>query len=188
MAVAASPDALLVQEFVNTRDRRSFVPRGHPQRDGGRDDLRSPESLRAWLVNHGLLLGRCEVSSSDHARALELRTTLRAALDAAAPEQAGDATAFTTSLQVEIDPREGPSLSSPGRGVDQALAEICAAALRARLTGEWWRLRACAAEDCQWVFFDESKPGRGRYCSPEMCGNRVKTRAYRQRRTAASAR
>jgi hypothetical protein len=188
MAVVASPDAQLVQDFVNTRDRRSFVPRGHPHRDGTRDDLRSPESLRAWLDDHGLLLGRTRVSPSDHARALDLRTALRAALGAAPPEQGGGATAFTTSLQVEIDPREGPSLSSPGRGVDHAVAEICAAALRTRLTGEWMRLRACAADDCQWVFFDESKPGRGRYCSPEMCGNRVKTRAYRQRRTATSAR
>jgi predicted RNA-binding Zn ribbon-like protein len=188
MAVEASPDALLVQGFVNTRDLRSFVPRGHPQRDGTRDDLRSPESLRAWLVGHGLLLGRTKVSSSDHARALELRTALRAALDTSSPGQVGGLTTFTTSLDVEIDPRAGPLLTAPGRGIDHAVGEICAAALRTKLTGEWWRLRACAAEDCQWVFFDESKPGRGRYCSPEMCGNRVKTRAYRQRRTAASAR
>jgi hypothetical protein len=188
MAVAASQDALLLQEFVNTRDRRSFVPRGHPHRDGTRDDLRSSESLCAWLVDHGLLVGRSGVSSSDHARVIELRTALRAALDVCRPGQPGVLTAFTASLQVAIDPREGPLLTSSGRGIDHAVGEICAAAIRTQLTGEWWRLRACAADDCQWVFFDESKCGRGRYCSPEMCGNRVKTRAYRQRRTAASAR
>jgi hypothetical protein len=185
MPVVASPDAQLVQEFANTRDLRSFVPRGHPHRDGSGDDLRSPASLRAWLIDHGLLLGHTRVSSSDHARALELRTSLRSALDTAQPGQAG---AFTTSLDVAIDPRQGPLLAAPGRGVEHALGEICAAALRTRLTGEWWRLRTCAADDCQWVFFDESKPGRGRFCSPDMCGNRVKTRAYRQRRTASSAR
>jgi predicted RNA-binding Zn ribbon-like protein len=86
------------------------------------------------------------------------------------------------SLQVELDPREGPRLTTPEGGVDHAIGQLCAAALRTALTGEWWRLRACAADDCRWVFYDQSRPGRGRYCSPNSCGNRVKTRAYRQRK------
>jgi predicted RNA-binding Zn ribbon-like protein len=186
MAVAASSDALLLQDFVNTRDLRSFVPRGHPHRDGTRDDLASPELLAAWLADHGLTPRRPRVSTSDHARVLELRTTLRAALEGGHGRAEGLAP-FTAPLRVEIDPLAGPTLTTAGRGVDSAVGAICAAALRASLTGEWWRLRACAAEDCQWVFFDGSKPGRGRYCSPDACGNRVKTRAYRQRRAESPA-
>lgn len=185
MAVDASPDALLVQELVNTRDLRSFVPRGAPYRDGSRDDIASPESLRGWLAGHGLLPGRARVSQSDHARVLELRATLRAALDRT--RDGGRPATLTAPLRVEIDPREGPRLTPPEHGVDHAVGEVCAAALRIALSGEWSRLRVCAADDCQWVFFDRSKPGRGRYCSPDMCGNRVKTRAYRRRRADAAA-
>ncbi|WP_425288558.1 CGNR zinc finger domain-containing protein [Streptomyces melanosporofaciens] len=33
--------------------------------------------------------------------------------------------------------------------------------------------------DCQWVHYDNSRPGRARWCSPQLCGNRTKTQAYR---------
>jgi hypothetical protein len=187
MAVTASPDAMVVQELVNTRDLRRFVPRGQPYRDGSRDDLSSPGDLRTWLAERGLLTPGTTVGSSDHAHVLRLRATLRAALDPSREEATDDVAVFPAPVVVEIDPREGPRLAAPDTGVEHAVGEICAAALRTRLTGEWWRLRACAADDCRWVFFDTSKPGRGRFCSPDMCGNRVKTRAYRRRRTEGAA-
>ncbi|MFD0499896.1 CGNR zinc finger domain-containing protein [Streptomyces rhizosphaericus] len=37
--------------------------------------------------------------------------------------------------------------------------------------------------DCQWVFYDNSGPGRAQWCSPQLCGNRAKTQAYRRRRS-----
>ena len=52
--------------------------------------------------------------------------------------------------------------------------------------GTWSRLKVCAADDCRWIFYDRTKPGRGRWCEPELCGNRVKTRAYRERRRQAA--
>jgi len=39
----------------------------------------------------------------------------------------------------------------------------------------------CAHGDCRWVFYDGSRNGRGRWCTMDVCGNRAKTRAYRQR-------
>jgi predicted RNA-binding Zn ribbon-like protein len=185
VAVEASPDAVLVQDFANTRDLRTFIPRGHPHRDGTADDLASPDALRTWLVGRGLLAKRSRVSKADHARVLELRTVLRSALDRS---RVGDShpPAYAAPLHVELDAAAGPRLTYAAGGVEQAIGQICAAALRTTLSGEWWRLRACAADDCHWVFFDRSKPGRGRYCAPDSCGNRVKTRAYRQRRADAA--
>lgn len=186
MAVEASPDAVLVQDFTNTRDLRTFIPRGHVHRDGTRDDLGSPEALRAWLTDRGLLPEGGAVTASDHTRVLDLRATLRAALDRSRQEdRSHDQAPFAVPLQVEIDLRHGPRLRSADDGVDRAITQICAAALRTALTGEWWRLRACAADDCHWVFYDQSRPGRGRYCAPDTCGNRVKTRAYRRRKAGA---
>ena len=50
--------------------------------------------------------------------------------------------------------------------------------------GTWRRLKICAAADCRWVFYDDSRNGAGRWCSMAACGNRVKTRTYRQRQRA----
>jgi predicted RNA-binding Zn ribbon-like protein len=181
VAVEPSPDAALVQDFANTRDLRTFVPRGHPHRDGTGDEVASPDDLRTWLVERGLLAKGSRVSKADHARVLELRGVLRSALDRS---RRGDSLqpSYAVRLDVELDASEGPRLAVAAGGVDGAVGQICAAALRAALTGEWWRLRACAADDCRWVFYDQSKPGRGRYCAPDTCGNRVKTRAYRRRK------
>jgi predicted RNA-binding Zn ribbon-like protein len=43
----------------------------------------------------------------------------------------------------------------------------------------------CAAQECRRVFFDRSKPATRRWCMSTLCGNRIKTRAYRERRRAA---
>ncbi|MFE7121750.1 CGNR zinc finger domain-containing protein, partial [Streptomyces sp. NPDC057654] len=37
---------------------------------------------------------------------------------------------------------------------------------------------------CQWVFYDRSPAGRGRWCSMAVCGSRAKMRAYRANKAA----
>jgi predicted RNA-binding Zn ribbon-like protein len=44
------------------------------------------------------------------------------------------------------------------------------------------RLRACAGDDCGWLFLDASKAGRRRWCSMADCGNRAKARRHYARR------
>jgi CGNR zinc finger/Putative stress-induced transcription regulator len=183
MSIEASADAVLVQDFANTRDRRTFVPRGHPHRDGTKDDLATPPAVRDWLAERDLLPNDADITDRDHGRLIRLRTALREALNGNRyPGNDAQPHPFTMSLRVELDPDHGPRLGTSEHGVDYVIGQLCAAALRISLTGEWQRLRACAADDCQWIFYDQSRPGRGRYCSPYSCGNRVKTRAYRQRK------
>ncbi len=67
--------------------------------------------------------------------------------------------------------------------MDTALAHIVMSALTATVKGTWHRLRMCPAPDCQWVFYDNSRPGRAKWRSPQLCGNRAKTQAYRRRQT-----
>ena len=43
------------------------------------------------------------------------------------------------------------------------------------------RIRECAADDCQLVFYDESRSNNRRWCSMQRCGNRAKVRAHRAR-------
>jgi CGNR zinc finger/Putative stress-induced transcription regulator len=43
------------------------------------------------------------------------------------------------------------------------------------------RIRVCAAENCGLLLVDTSRPGRRRWCSMELCGNRTKIRTHRSR-------
>jgi predicted RNA-binding Zn ribbon-like protein len=43
------------------------------------------------------------------------------------------------------------------------------------------RIRVCAAENCGLLLVDTSRPGRRRWCSMELCGNRAKIRTHRSR-------
>jgi predicted RNA-binding Zn ribbon-like protein len=59
------------------------------------------------------------------------------------------------------------------------------AAQDARASGVWWRLKICSFDECEWAFYDQSKNRSRHYCE-YGCGNKLKTRAYRARRRAAS--
>jgi predicted RNA-binding Zn ribbon-like protein len=52
-------------------------------------------------------------------------------------------------------------------------------------SGRLDRLKVCASEECQWIFYDRSKPASRRWCSSVLCANRQKTRGYRQRQRGA---
>ncbi|MEH2542636.1 CGNR zinc finger domain-containing protein [Bradyrhizobium sp. AZCC 1699] len=47
------------------------------------------------------------------------------------------------------------------------------------------RLKMCASDECRRVFFDRSKPATRRWCMSSLCGNRMKTRKYRERQRNA---
>jgi predicted RNA-binding Zn ribbon-like protein len=49
-------------------------------------------------------------------------------------------------------------------------------------------VRACASKTCEWIFLDESKNHRRRWCDMTKCGNRAKVKRFyvRQKRTVAS--
>ncbi|MFP3965210.1 CGNR zinc finger domain-containing protein [Actinomadura fulvescens] len=171
------PDVALIFQFVNTDDRRAFTAHGTRLRP--RDRLATAEELERWLLDHGLLaLGRHADDAHLH-RARDLRQALRAALDPAhhdVPEAAR--LGFDFDVQVT---RDGAGLVLDADPATSALAQIAATAVTITANGTWPRLKTCPAPDCQWVFYDQSKPGRGRWCSPQLCGNRAKTRGYRRR-------
>lgn len=43
------------------------------------------------------------------------------------------------------------------------------------------RIKICDNDDCQWVFFDESRNRVRRWCDDKMCGNLMKVRRFRER-------
>jgi predicted RNA-binding Zn ribbon-like protein len=47
-------------------------------------------------------------------------------------------------------------------------------------------VRECAATDCSWLFLDQSRTRRRRWCDMSTCGNREKARRHYRRTKAAS--
>ncbi|MGA4841496.1 CGNR zinc finger domain-containing protein [Streptomyces sp. G45] len=126
-------------------------------------------------------------SAVEVAAAKELRESLRAVCLAHAglpPRGAvrplGELLA-AAPLLVRVDSVDGSAALVPAD--PGALASRVAAAVAgAVVDGTWGRLKACEAESCQWVYFDRSPGGRGRWCDMGVCGARAKMRAYRARR------
>lgn len=180
------PDGIaLLHHFANTEDLRGFV--AHGRRLTAHDDLTTPGDLERWLREHGLLDGDTPDTRAHQGhltRALALRAALRAALRRGGEDgQDGGAAPVGYSFDVALTAAHGARLTISADPVHTALAHLVMAALTATANGTWHRLRMCPAPDCQWVFYDNSRPGRAKWCSPQLCGNRAKTQTYRRRRS-----
>lgn len=168
-----------VQEFVNTVDL-----------EDGSDQLADPERLRSWLTERGLLDAGERLGAADLQRATEVREALRALLHANAGE-ALDAEALVTLNRAARNARLLVRFAGDGRaslepepaGVEQAIARLLAIVHSSMAEGTWSRLKACRNDECQWAFYDHSKNHSGRWCTMNTCGNAMKARAYRRRRS-----
>ncbi len=179
------PDDLrLVEEFLNTLDRRGFRRRGVDFTGG--DALPTPAALVDWLAGHGLVSPSAGATAADLRNAHKLRAVLRDAVTPGGGDEdlqaRADAVLGAYPMRVELDPQAGLRLAPPTTGVPGALGRLVAIVVRRSADGTWRRLRACAAEECRWVFYDDSRNGAGRWCSMSSCGNRAKTARYRARR------
>lgn len=75
---------------------------------------------------------------------------------------------------------------APAFHKDVPIAQIVALSALSVLTQptEVERVKICPSNDCGWLFLDESKNRRRRWCSMETCGNRAKARRHYQRQTS----
>jgi predicted RNA-binding Zn ribbon-like protein len=155
--------------------------------ESGQDDLDGVPRFRRWLVAHGRAAAAARVTGADLRLARELRDELRAQLLAAhhdgsiRPVPRLDRLAATIGLAVRFDADGSVRLAPAQSGVRGVLGEVLAAVVRAAYEGTWPRLKICSSDACRVVYYDHSKNGSRRWCSMEVCGNRQKTRSYRQR-------
>jgi predicted RNA-binding Zn ribbon-like protein len=68
--------------------------------------------------------------------------------------------------------------------VEASLGPIALAAVRLFTEGDLHRIRECGGHACGWLFYDQSKNNRRRWCEMEVCGNRAKQRRLAARRRA----
>jgi len=72
-----------------------------------------------------------------------------------------------------------------GDEVDCALAELAEPLVRAVGGADAQKARICADDGCRWVFYDNSRTHRRRWCDMASCGNRAKAARHRARAKAS---
>jgi len=186
------PDELAnLYDFANSLDVRHFTHHGvqHVQSD----ELKGPRELGVWMSQRGLLLSGAKITPAMFDAALQLRAGVRTYLeiDPAERRKIGDAVRSLNKAMrlfplVAEARNDGVMALRAGRddalaGLSVVVAEMYDGSVRGTLD----RLKMCAAEECRRVFFDRSKPATRRWCMSTLCGNRTKTRAYRERQRDA---
>ena len=186
------PDELAnLYDFANTLDVRHFTHHGvpHPQAD----ELKSPRELGVWMSPRGLLFTGAKITPAMLSTAIELRTLVRNYLECDPLERSRDKDAVRAlnktlklfPLVVAVRDDGGMVLKAAREDALAGLSSVIAELYDGSRNGTLNRLKMCASDECRRVFFDRSKPATRRWCMSSLCGNRMKTRSYRERQRNA---
>ena len=167
------PDLCL--DFANTRYWRG--------QDSPTETLNTPADLAAWAKAPKAPAPR------DFERALELRETIHRLFDAVAQGKAPASRDFEglnaalagapartvlkrgkETFDWEVDMGSGTALA--------LLAPVLWSAGDLLASGKLDKIRRCANPECLYLFFDESRAGKRRWCTMSSCGNRAKARRH----------
>jgi predicted RNA-binding Zn ribbon-like protein len=172
---------LLVQSFVNTLDVSEGI-----------DVLADAEAGGAWLRESGLIGPAAPAGPREMRSALEARESIRAMLlrngRGPAPDSAAlrplEAAAQSARLRLTVGSGGRVELDAgpPGRLAD-GLLRLLLIIRDAQQDGTWPRLKVCCNDTCLWAFYDRSNSRRGAWCDMAVCGNVIKNRNLRARRT-----
>jgi predicted RNA-binding Zn ribbon-like protein len=185
------PDELAnLYDFANSLDVRHFVHHGAQHQQS--DKLAGPRELGTWMAQRGLMKDNAsKIAPAMFDVALRLRTDIRAYLACDVAERRKNAPVADhlnkalASFPLAAAIRGGRLVLRPSRSDAIAgLSHVVAELYEGSITGTLDRLKMCAAEECRRVFFDRSKPATRRWCMSTLCGNRIKTRNYRERHRA----
>ena len=159
-----------------------------------------------WLLGRGVVhrwraaANRPTGAAADEAleRIRSVRGALREVSDAVVRGRPADPAALAEvnrALQarerIELVPAtDGVSIghSHVGDPIDDALARLAEPLVDEIRAGNADRIRICDNDTCRWIFYDESRAGRRRWCDMASCGNRAKAARHRARVKAAATR
>lgn len=166
--------------------------------------LTSLDAAARWLVEAAVVQDGTAITGlaqSDADRAADLgrlvttRTALRDVAHAVAHERTPERAAID-EVNRALRSRERVELvaaddgvrlghSHVGDAIDDVLARIAEPIVREIGSGHDDRVRICANDTCRWIFYDESRSGRRRWCDMATCGNRAKARRHRERQKSS---
>jgi predicted RNA-binding Zn ribbon-like protein len=177
---AVTRESGLLVDFLNTRDIEEET-----------DSIADPRGLQVWIRER---TGEYVDAPDEEAlaRLLALRESLRALLrgnngeeiepvELAPLEEAAARSRFRTTFH------DGRLDLAPARSdLSGFEARLLLAIERLQSHGAWPRLKACTDDECQWAFYDTTRNHSRTWCSMDVCGNREKTRRYRERKGTGS--
>jgi predicted RNA-binding Zn ribbon-like protein len=178
---AIASEAELLVEFVNTLDIEEET-----------DSIADLGQLETWIAERtGDHAG--DLDREDAARVLALRESLRTLLSGNNGEEV-DASALAPLREAAERARIRTAFSADGMldlaparsGLGGFEARFLLAIERLQSQGAWPRLKACTEDECRWAFYDTTRNHSRTWCSMDVCGNREKTRRYRERKGMGS--
>jgi predicted RNA-binding Zn ribbon-like protein len=150
--------------------------------------LPDPEALQTWLSEQDLAPSTAP-DERDLLRAWNLREALHVAARSALEEIASSHAALsaieralTADKPLQIRPSKSGLRTVQPLTTTEALARLARSAVSDLSGPQRERLRACADETCSGIFIDHT--GRRQWCSDQLCGNRARVRAHRERERA----
>lgn len=142
----------------------SLSPFGFPRVRVNAVDLRSAKILRSaiWRIAFAIVHGA-------RPKAVDIRMLNRVACGC--------------GLVRKLD-GGGKSMSWNHPTIGAALATIAQdAVLLFGDSAQTRRMRRCGNSKCRVIFYDDSRPGARRWCAPNRCGDRMRAKAYRERKS-----
>ncbi len=171
------PEVDLLVDFVNTRDVEEET-----------DALADPTQLREWIAERtGEHLP--DLEAADLQRVHGLREALRGLMRANNGVEAGGRdleplreAAERSRYRLAFDTEGGVELTPARSDLSGFESRLLLALEHLQCHAVWPRLKACTDEGCQWAFYDNTRNRSRTWCSMDVCGNREKTKRYRQRK------
>jgi predicted RNA-binding Zn ribbon-like protein len=187
-------------DFLNTDDTENGFPV---------DRLPSLESALTWFVDRGVIhkegadrtravdAGDEAAAAHDLARIRAVRSALREVSLSLSAHEAPSPGALETINRalharqvIELVP--GPDgvhvdHRHVGDPIDDALARLADPLVTELTAGHPDRIKSCASDTCDWIFYDSSRTSRRRWCDMATCGNRAKAARHRARERASTA-
>jgi len=150
------------------------------------EKLLTTEDVRLWADALGLSR-TLHLGNLEHLK--ELRAAVRSLL--AGHGDAGPAAAIVSQALQGGDWESALRAvsGSPDQADTLTVAQLVAVSVVSILSDEREvsRVKLCPGHDCGWLFLDETRNGRRRWCLMETCGNRAKARRnYARRREAGN--
>ncbi len=186
----------LCLDFVNTVDNRPT--------ERARDLLETYADLAAWARQSGILtpreeralLGRARSKPGEASRVLERARDMREALFAIfarrAPSALEDFRRALPGAYRRPVLRSGPEYAivweDDPKALDRILGPVLRSAVELLTSKALDRVRVCGADDCDWLFLDESRSRSRQWCNMSVCGNRAKARRFYRRKRSLTRR
>ena len=181
-------------DFLNTDDTDNGFPV---------EKLPTLDSALAFFVDRGVIHAEganrvrdqaaadTALESRDLARVHRVRSALRDVAAAVSEQRAPDTHSLETINRalharqiIELVPApDGVSVDHRhvGDPIDDALARLSQPFVIELTEGHPERIKFCASDTCDWVFYDSSRTLRRRWCDMATCGNRAKAARHRMK-------